>query len=424
MQLPAKNKTCVIVGASHAGANCAMELRKQGWEGAIVLMDADENLPYHRPPLSKAYLSLAEGGELNPLFAAERYEEENITLALGITVTGADATTKTLELSNGTSLKYDALVLATGASAFVPPITGISNSKNVQVLRSSKDALAIQAGFKNAKNKNVVVIGGGYIGLETAASLQKLGGQVTILEREERILTRVAPMELAHFFQELHSKNGVTVKTAVSAKKITQTEAGLLVLGTDENVYEADLVLIGVGVRPNVALAEQLGVALENGIKVNEHLQTSVPQIYAIGDVAQFHHPTYNRWMRLESVQNAVDQAKVVAANITGIPTTYNALPWFWSDQFHIKLQMVGLSHGYTDLVIRTEQEKEDCFSIWYFKDDSLLAVDAVNNGKAFVLGTKFIKNNTVVDKEKLADASIPFKPNILIKSTTNVDKS
>lgn len=151
---------------------------------------------------------------------------------------------------------------------------------------------------------------------------------------------------------------------------------------------------------------------------MNEQLQTSVANVYAIGgDVAQFYHPRYQKWMRLESVQNAVDQAKVVAANIVGTPPTmYNALPWFWSDQYHIKLQMVGLSQGYTDLVVRTEEGKEDCFSIWYFKDDALLAVDAVNNGKAFVLGTKFIKNNTVVDKEKLADASIPFKPNTLIK--------
>lgn len=416
MELQTKNKTCAIVGASHAGANCAMELRKQGWEGAIVLIDADENLPYHRPPLSKAYLSLTDGSEFNPLFAAERYEEENITLVLGVTVTAADAASNTLALSNGTSVKYDALVLATGASAFVPPIPGIDNCSGVHVLRSAKDALAIQAGFKNAKDKNIVVIGGGYIGLETAASLQKMGGKVTVLEREERLLARVAPKALAHFFQELHTAKGVTIKTGVSAQAILQTKDGTTVTGTDGVAYPADLVLVGVGVRPNSALAEQLGATLENGIKVNEQLQTSVANVYAIGDVAQFYHPRYQKWMRLESVQNAVDQAKAVAVNLLGIPTNYNALPWFWSDQYHIKLQMVGLSHGYTDLVVRTEEEKEDCFSIWYFKDDALLAVDAVNNGKAFVLGTKFIKNNTVVDKEKLADASIPFKPNTLIK--------
>ncbi|KAA2219680.1 NAD(P)/FAD-dependent oxidoreductase [Maribacter flavus] len=422
MELQTKNKTCAIVGASHAGANCAMELRKQGWEGAIVLIDADENLPYHRPPLSKAYLSLTDGGDFNPLFAAERYEEENITLALGVTVTAADATSKTLALSNGTSVKYDALVLATGASAFVPPIPGIETCSGVHVLRSAKDALAIQAGFKNAKDKNIVVIGGGYIGLETAASLQKMSGKVTVLECEERLLARVAPAALAHFFQELHTAKGVTIKTGVSAQDILQTKDGTTVTGTDGVTYPADLVLVGVGVRPNSVLAEKLGTTLENGIKVNEQLQTSVANVYAIGDVAQFYHPRYQKWMRLESVQNAVDQARAVAANILGIPTNYNALPWFWSDQYHIKLQMVGLSHGYTDLVVRKEDDKEDCFSIWYFKDDALLAVDAVNNGKAFVLGTKFIKNNTLVDKEKLADASIPFKPNTLIKYRTNVD--
>lgn len=201
-------------------------------------------------------MSLTDGGDFNPLFAAERYEEENITLALGVTVTAADAASKTLALSNGTSLKYDALVLATGASAFVPPIPGIDSCSNVQVLRSAKDALAIQAGFKNAKDKNIVVIGGGgYIGLETAASLKKIGGNVTVLEREERLLARVAPPEaLAHFFQELHTAKGVTIKTGgVSAQAILQTKDGTTVTGTDGVAYPADLVLVGVGVRPNSA---------------------------------------------------------------------------------------------------------------------------------------------------------------------------
>lgn len=423
MGVQTKNKACLIVGASHAGANCAMALRKQGWEGTILLIDADENLPYHRPPLSKTYLSLGAGAEFSPLFAAERYEEENITLILGTKVTQADANTKSLILDNGTSVHYDALVIATGASAFVPPIEGIAACDKIRVLRNFKDALAIQSDFKSGLNEKVVVIGGGYIGLETAASLQKLGGLVTVLEREERILARVAPTELATFFQDLHTKNGVDIRTGVSAQKITQTNAGTTVYGTDGEEYLADLVLVGVGVRPNTALAEQLGAALENGIKVNGHLQTSVPDVYAIGDVAQFHHPIYKKWMRLESVQNAVDQAKVVAANIIGEAKIYDALPWFWSDQFHVKLQMVGLSQGYTDLVVRTEKDKDDSFSIWYFKEDELLAVDAVNNGKAFVLGAKFLKSHTLVDKVKLADTEVPFRPNTLIKIETNVDQ-
>lgn len=406
------------------GANCAMELRKQGWQGQIILIDVDAHIPYHRPPLSKAYLSMDDGAEFNPLFDEERYREEDITLKLGPTVTSVDSGNRVVTLDDGTVVDYDALVLATGASALIPPIEGISGCDKVRVLRNAGDAKAIQSDFKAAKNKRVVVIGGGYIGLETAASLKKMGGDVTVLEREERILARVAPRELARFFQKLHTENGVKIHTGVSALQVRQSSEGITVLCTDGSTYAADFILVGAGVRPNVSLAEQIGAALENGVKVNDQLQTSVDDVYAIGDVAQFYHPMYQKWMRLESVQNAVDQAKVVASNIVGNHKVYDALPWFWSDQFHIKLQMVGLSAGYTDLVVRTETDREDCFSIWYFKEDKLLAVDAVNNGKAFVLGTKFLKNDTLVDKKKLGDSTFPFKPNVLIKQESDVDQS
>ena len=415
-------KTCVIIGASHAGANCAMELRKQGWQGRVILIDTDAQIPYHRPPLSKAYLSMGDGADFNPLFAEERYREEDITLLLGRTVTSVDSGNRLVTLDDGTATNYDALVLATGASALIPPIAGIADCDKVRVLRNARDAKAIQSDFKATKNKRVVVIGGGYIGLETAASLKKMGGQVMVLEREERILARVAPTELARFFQRLHTENGVKIHIGVSARKVKETSKGITVICTDGSTYEADFILVGAGVRPNVSLAEQMGAALENGIKVNDQLQTSMKDVYAIGDVAQFYHPGYQKRMRLESVQNAVDQAKVVASNIVGTPKVYDALPWFWSDQFHVKLQMVGLSQGYTDLVVRTEADREDCFSIWYFKNDDLLAVDAVNNGKAFVLGTKFLKNNILVDKKKLGDGTLPFKPNVLMKNKSNVD--
>lgn len=416
-----EKKTCVIIGASHAGATCAMELRKQGWEGSIILIDADDNLPYHRPPLSKAYLSFEVTG-FTPLFPKIRYDEENITLALGVAVISADATTRTLILDDGSRLRFDVLVLATGAAAKIPPLEGIAHFENIHVLRNAKDALALKSCLKKAKGKNIIVIGGGYIGLETAATINVMGGSVTILEREERLLARVASPELASFFQELHTKKGVIVKTGVSAHKIIQTDTGTIVEGTDGSFYPADIVLVGVGVEPNVAIAAELGAELENGIKVDHHLQTNVANVYAIGDAAEFYHPIYKQRIRLESVQNAVDQAKIAVSNIVGVKTTFDAVPWFWSDQFHIKLQIVGLSKGYSDFVVRIEDDKEDCFSIWYFKDETLMAVDAVNNGKAFVLGTKFIRNNTLVDKMKLADSATPFKPDTLIKSTTNVD--
>ncbi|WP_430424903.1 NAD(P)/FAD-dependent oxidoreductase [Maribacter litoralis] len=416
------NLNCVIIGASHAGANCALELRKRGWLGAIYLVDADKHLPYHRPPLSKDYLSIEdiETSSFKPLFAKERYLEENITLKLGVGVIKVDEKQMSVTLSTGEILEYDKLVLATGASAIIPPIEGISACKKVRVLRNAADALQIQQDFKTSANKEVVIIGGGYIGLETAASLKKMGGDITVLEREERILARVAPLELANYFQELHTANGVEIYTDTSAIKIEEKETSIEIKCSNGKVYSADILIVGTGVKPNTLLAEEIGAEIDNGIKVDANLQTSVEDVYAIGDVAQFYHPKYEAWMRLESVQNAVDQAKLVAANVVGEAQQYSAIPWFWSDQFHVKLQMVGLSKGYTNLVVRTEADKEDCFSIWYFKNDDLIAVDAVNNGKAFVLGGKFIKNNTLVDPIKIADHTIPFKPNNLIKTETN----
>ncbi|MEO9659885.1 MAG: FAD-dependent oxidoreductase [Maribacter dokdonensis] len=416
------NLNCVIIGASHAGANCAMELRKQGWQGNIYLIDTDAHLPYHRPPLSKDYLSIEEEGATNfkPLFALERYQEEEITLQLGLKVTKVIKKLKSVILSNGETIRYDKLVIATGASAIVPPIEGIESCRKVSVLRSAKDAIQIQQDFKTSTNKEVVIIGGGYIGLETASSLRKLGGNITVLEREERILARVAPIALADYFQELHTANGVKIHTGASAIKIIETDDAIEIQCNNGNVFTADVLIVGTGVKPNTFVAEEIGAEINNGIKVDENLQTTVEDVYAIGDVAQFYHPTYKEWMRLESVQNAVDQAKIVASNIVGNTQNYNAIPWFWSDQYHVKLQMVGLSKGFTHMVIRTEADKKDCFSIWYFINDSLIAVDAVNNGKAFVLGGKFIQNKILVDPWKIADNTIPFKPNNFIKTETN----
>ncbi|WP_236973433.1 FAD-dependent oxidoreductase [Maribacter sp. 6B07] len=416
------NLNCVIIGASHAGANCAMELRKQGWQGNIYLIDTDAHLPYHRPPLSKEYLSKEEEGatKFKPLFALERYQEEEITLQFGLKVTKVIKKLKSVILSNGETIRYDKLVIATGASANVPPIEGIESCRKVSVLRSAKDAIQIQQDFKTSTNKEVVIIGGGYIGLETAASLRKLGGNITVLEREERILARVAPIALADYFQELHTANGVKIHTGTSAIKIKETDTAIEIQCNNGNVFTADVLIVGTGVKPNTFVAEEIGAEINNGIKVDENLQTTVEDVYAIGDVAQFYHPTYKEWMRLESVQNAVDQAKIVASNIVGNTQNYNAIPWFWSDQYHVKLQMVGLSKGFTHMVKRTEADKIDCFSIWYFKNDALIAVDAVNNGKAFVLGGKFIQNKILVDPLKIADNTIPFKPNNFIKTETN----
>ncbi|WP_016957577.1 NAD(P)/FAD-dependent oxidoreductase [Catenovulum agarivorans] len=405
-----ENQTCVVVGASHAGVNFAFALRKAGWQGSIKLFDADPSLPYHRPPLSKAYLTSADAIDKNLLKAAETYQKDDIGLNLGVKVGSIERTAQVLQLENGEQVAFDKLVIATGARPFIPPIEGLDSASNLYPLRTAQDVENIRQAFAHSAQKRVVIIGGGYIGLETAASLKKLGGEVTVLEREQRILARVTAPYMSDYFQRLHADNGVTVATSKNVVRIETTDGENSVQCDDGTHYPADIIIVGVGIRVNTELAAQAGIEIDNGIKVNAQAQTSDENIYAIGDCTYHYNPHYQRFIRLESVQNAVDQAKVAAASICGQEVEYDTLPWFWSDQYDVKLQMVGLSQGYTDILVRDENEPNK-FSVWYFKGDELLAVDAVNNAKAYVVATKFIKSGEQIDKAKLVDASVEFKP-------------
>ncbi|KAA1243508.1 NAD(P)/FAD-dependent oxidoreductase [Aquimarina sp. RZ0] len=411
-----KIKVCIVIGASHAGVNFAFSLRKEGWEGAIILFDKDPTLPYHRPPLSKAYLTSNDTIEKNALKSLESYEKSNITLNLGVSVNSINRSEKNIILGNGTIQAYDTLVIATGARPIIPPIKGIDTANTMYPLRTAKDVDDIRTAFNKSIDKRVVVIGGGYIGLETAASLKKMGGKVTILEREERVLARVTAPEMSHFFQRLHTQNGVDVFTNKNVTGIDTQDGVHTIRCSDDSVYEADIIIVGVGVHVNTELATQAALDIKNGIQVDTTARTNDQDIYAIGDCTFHYNPHYDQFIRLESVQNAVDQAKVAAMAICDKNPIYDAIPWFWSDQYDIKLQMVGLSTGYTDTLIRKEEGENTKFSLWYFNGDTLLAVDAVNNAKAYVLGTKFIKENKKIDKAKLVDPSVPFKPvNLLV---------
>ncbi|MCU4675643.1 FAD-dependent oxidoreductase [Catenovulum sp. 2E275] len=405
-----ENQTCVVVGASHAGVNFAFALRKAGWQGSIKLFDADPSLPYHRPPLSKAYLTSSDAIDKNLLKAAETYQKDDIELNLGVKVGRIERTAQVLHLENGEQVAFDKLVIATGARPFIPPIEGLDSASNLYPLRTAQDVENIRQAFAHSAQKRVVIIGGGYIGLETAASLKKLGGEVTVLEREQRILARVTAPYMSDYFQRLHADNGVAVATSKNVVRIETRDGENSVQCDDGTVYPADIIIVGVGIRVNTELAVQAGIEIDNGIKVNAQAQTSDENIYAIGDCTYHYNPHYQRFIRLESVQNAVDQAKVAAASICGQEVEYDTLPWFWSDQYDVKLQMVGLSQGYTDILVRDENEPKK-FSVWYFKGDELLAVDAVNNAKAYVVATKFIKSGEQIDKAKLVDASVEFKP-------------
>lgn len=408
-------KVCIVIGASHAGVNFAFALRREGWDGAILLFDTESVLPYHRPPLSKAYLSGEDGIEKNVLKPAESYKKEQITLHLGISVSSINCEAKNISLDNGSTLTYDKLVIATGARPIIPPVPGIETAHNLFPLRTAKDVSKIREGLKSSKKKQVVIIGGGYIGLETAASLKKLGADVTVLEREERILARVTAPAMSTFFQKLHEENGVKVLTAKNVIAIEALDDENEVVCADGSRFTAEMIILGVGIHVNKELAETAGLTIENGIYVDATTRTSNHHIYAIGDCTYHHNPRYDRFIRLESVQNAVDQAKVAAMAICGKQVVYDSLPWFWSDQYDVKLQMVGLSEGYDEALVRKDADDAKSFSVWYFKDDRLLAVDAVNNTKAYVYGTKIIKSDQSVDRLKLVNPSEEFTPANLI---------
>lgn len=411
-----EKQICVIIGASHAGVNLAFALRKEGWEGNIILFDKDPLLPYHRPPLSKTYLTEEVTVDKNGLRSRESYVKEHIMLKLGIAVSSINEEDQTITLLDGTTQFYDKLVLATGARPIIPPIKGVKKAVNLFTLRTAHDVIAIKKALTRSTQQRVVVIGGGYIGLEIAASLKKIEAQVTVLEREDRILARVTTPEMSDFFEQLHLKNEVTIHTQKDVVTISTQNQTNTIVCSDGSSYDADLIIIGVGVQVNNELALAIGLEIEaNGIKVNEAARTSSKNIYAIGDCTFHYNPHYQKYIRLESVQNAIDQAKIAAAAICDKSPVYNSIPWFWSDQYDVKLQMVGLSQGYTDVVLRKESGTTTKFSLWYFKEEELLAVDAINNAKAYMLGTKFIKEKQKIDKFKLGEPTTVLKPANLV---------
>ncbi|MCL1046035.1 FAD-dependent oxidoreductase [Shewanella electrodiphila] len=425
MQFPAEefhsnNGAVVIIGASHAGVNFAFHLRQQGWAGCITLIERDPELPYHRPPLSKKTLQSAEL-KSTPLKAEKAYSDNNIDLKLGYEVTTVNQSAKQITLNDGQCLHYNKLILATGCRAFIPPVLGLEvidplNNRSIFTMRTYADTTAIKAALNNSSDKQVVIIGGGYIGLESAASLIAMGAKVTVIEKQPKILSRVTSAVMSDFLTELHLSKGVellTDKDVIEVKQLShqyphqpphQYQHKQVVVCSDGSEYCADFIIVGVGVRLNTQLALEAGVDVEQGIKVNEACQTSNEDIFAIGDCTQQFSSLYQRWIRLESVQNAVDQAKIAAQFLTGkLPQgepVQQTVPWFWSDQYNCKLQIVGLSEGYDELLVKQESAQQ--FSVWYFKADKLLCVEAVNYAKAYVLGTQAIKQNLLVDKAAL----------------------
>jgi len=398
---------CVVVGASHAGAQLAVSLRQNGWDGRILVIGDEPHLPYNRPPLSKSFLSGEKQLEDLLIRAEAQYEKVDIEFMLGQRVSQVDRQSRSLVLALGETLTYDKLVLATGSRVRKLDIPG-STLSGVFYLRDISDVEQMRP-FVMAGRK-AVIVGGGYIGLETAGMLNGLGMDVTILEAGDRVLNRVTAPELSAFYTRIHEEEGVRLETGVA---VTGFEGEKHVVGVscaDGTTYAADLVVVGVGVLPNTELAEIAGLAVDNGIVVNEHCFTEDANIAAIGDCTSHFNTFYNRQLRLESVQNATDQARVAASTLCGKPIQYNALPWFWSDQYDLKLQIAGLSQGYDELVLRGEPREGRKLAAFYFNRGKLIAVDAVNSPQEFMIGKQLITRQIKVDRIALADSAVPMK--------------
>ncbi|MGD9740792.1 MAG: NAD(P)/FAD-dependent oxidoreductase [Bauldia sp.] len=378
----------VIIGGGHGGSQAAASLRAEGYAEPVTLITAEADIPYQRPPLSKTYLKEPERG-LQELRPEAFYTQHGVDLRLSTTVEAIDPAAKTVRLSDGSSVPFDHLILAMGARPRVPRIPG-TDLRGVFYLRDAADVRAMHERFKSAES--VVVIGGGFIGLELAGTARALGRTVTVVEAADRLMGRAVAPEISNHFLDLHRGWGTTVLLNAPAKAILGSNGEVSGVGAgDGTVIDADLVVIGIGVVPNVELASEIGIVCDNGIVVGDDLVTSMPGVFAIGDCASFVEKSVGKRMRLESVQNAVDQGKAVAKTITGKGAPYHAVPWFWSDQGDVKLQMVGLADRATQRVVRGDPNS-GAFSIFQFEGDRLVNIDSVNKPGDHMLGRRVLE--------------------------------
>ncbi|MDM7932621.1 FAD-dependent oxidoreductase [Tabrizicola sp.] len=375
----------VIVGAGQAGAALAAKLRASGHDGEIVMLGDEPAPPYQRPPLSKAYLLGEMEEERLWLRAPEFWADHAIDLRLGQPVTGLDPVARTVAVG-GEALAYDALALATGSTPRRLPAALGGALEGVFTVRTLADVDAMRAEFQ--PGRRVIIVGGGYIGLEAAAVASKLGLSVTVLEMAPRILQRVASPETSNYVRALHQAHGVTVLEATGLDRLVGDSRVTGALLQDGRELPADFVIVGVGITPNTQLAEAAGLTIDNGIATDALGRTSDPAIWAAGDCASF--PWRGGRLRLESVGNAIDQAEAVAANMLGAGQPYEAKPWFWSDQFDLKLQIAGLNTGYDRIITRPGEG--EAVSFWYYQGDTLLAVDAMNDARAYMVGKRLIE--------------------------------
>ena len=401
--------TIVIIGGGQAGAQAIDTLRREGFGGRIVLVSEEPELPYQRPPLSKKFLSGELAADRLPFRHQSFYDEHRIELKLGIRATRVDAAARRVVLSTGDEVVYDRLLLCLGAISRLLTCPG-AELPGVHYLRGLADVPGIREGLK--PGARVVIIGGGYIGLETAATARKMGCAVTVLEMADRVMNRVVASNVSEYFAHEHRTQGIKLicnSRVVRLEGRTRVER---VVCADGSIHEADILVVGVGAVANMQLAAAAGLQCENGIVVDEYCRTSDAAIYAAGDCT--YHPSlrFDMRVRLESVDNAFEQAKTAALNILGRPTVHDRVPWFWSDQFDNKLLIVGLSQGHDQQVTRGDPATR-CFTVCYLKGGELLAVEAINHTKDYMAARRLIAERARPDPDKLADSLVAMKDSV-----------
>ena len=390
----------VIIGAGQSAIQCITSLKKEGYTGSITMIGEEEHLPYQRPPLSKGFLDDSIDKERLYFKKLDFFTENKIQLKLGTVANKVDLKNKLIFLSDETNLSFDKLVFATGSRVRELDFPG-NNLSSIHYLRGLEDAESIKNDME--RSKDIVIIGAGYIGLEVAAIATKKNVAVSVIEMADRVMNRTVDPQISDYYLKLHQSNGVKFSFNNSLQEIKGSTTVESVLCSDGSEIKADMVVIGAGIIPNVELAEDAGVICDNGILVDEFGQTNHKNVYACGDCTSHPNKLLNRQLRLESVHNAMEQSKTVAFSALAKPLEYNQVPWFWSDQYDHKLQIVGLSGEHDNVTLRGNTKNQQ-FMLFYTKENELIAVDAVNNPKEFLICRKLVANKVKIKPEMISD--------------------
>ena len=399
-------KNLVIVGGGQSAAQCVLTLKRNDFKNKITLISEEKHIPYQRPPLSKEYLSDEVALERVYMKSKEFYDQNNVEIISSTKVIAIDRSKKSLTLSNTENLQYENLVLATGSRVRKLEVEG-SHLSNINYLRTIEEADQLKKYFK--LGKKLVVIGAGYIGLEVAAAAIKKGLGVTVIEMADRVMNRTVDPIISKYFDSLHRSKGAEIILNAALERFEGRKQVEKVICSNGKILEADGVVVGVGIMPNQEIAKSAGLTCNNGIVVDEYGRTEDPFIFACGDCTNHPNPSLNKNLRLESVHNALEQAKTVAFSLIGKPKKYDQVPWFWSDQYEEKLQIVGLSGDHDEIVTRGSMA-EGNFMLFYLKKGELIAINSVNNPKEFLISKKLVANKLKISSDVLCDQSTDLK--------------